>query len=271
MTATRLTPDLAPADLTAWHLILKVTPDALSALILGPQGPDRAVMAHSESLADATLETLENVIYDNPLILSDFGKVDVLVATSQRVMIPSSLPEAMDEEIVESMLPDSEGPRRLISEPVAGGDYRVVAALEAETLGFLRRTFPDATIHLSLAVLIEAVSNMRPAGEAVNVAFTDSEELSVISFDSDGRLTFANRFGVDGAPDCAYFILAALGSEAESLSIGGDADLRHETIEQLRLAAPELAPQPLFLSPRIAELRCRADYIPLDLFYAAVK
>lgn len=270
MTVTRLTPDLAPADLTAWQLVLKVSPEAFSALILGPQGPERAVIAHSEPLPDSSLEALENAIYDNPLILSDFGRVDILVASSQRVMIPASVSEEMDEEIVEAMLPDSDGSRRLISAPVAG-DLRLVAALDTEKLSFISRTFPDGRISMSMAMLVDAVGNMRSESDAVNVAFIEPGELTLISFNSEGRLAFANRFGIDGAPDCAYFILAALGPEVRDLSIGGDADLRNETIEQLRLAVPDFEPMPLFLTPQIADLRCRADYIPLDLFYAAVR
>lgn len=265
MNATRLTPDLAPADLTAWRLTLKVSPRELSALILGPQGPERAVIAHSESLTDSSLENLENVIYDNPLLLSDFEKVNILISTTQRVIIPDGIPEEADEAIVEAMLPDSEAPRRMISAPLPGAG-RIVAAIDGETLSFLRRTFPDGEITLSMAALVKAVDKMRPADSPINVAFTEPGELTVISFDAGGRLTFANRFEVDGASDCAYFILAALGPEAESLSIGGNADLRNETIEQLRLAAPDFEPTPLFLSPEIAELRRHADLIPLDLF-----
>ncbi len=265
MTATRLTPDLAPADLTRWRLTLKVSPSALSALILGPEGPDRAVIAHSEPLADSTLEALENAIYDNPLLLSDFEQVNILISTSQRVIIPDEVPADMDEEIVQAMLPDSDGPRRLLSAPLPGAG-RIIAAIDAETLSFLRRTFPDGQFTLAMAALVDASARLRPADEPVNVAFTEPGELSIISFDAEGRLTFANRFEVEGAPDCAYFILAALGPEAESLSIGGNADLRNETIEQLRLAAPDFAPTPLFLPPEVAELRRHALDIPLDLF-----
>lgn len=265
MKASRLTPDLAPADLTRWHLTLLVSPAALSALILGPKGPDRAVIAYSEPLTDSSLETLENAIYDNPLLLSDFEQVRILISTSQRIIVPDTIPAEMDEEIVRTMLPDSEGPRRLISASGPDGG-RIVAALDSETLSFIRRSFPDAKITLAMAALIEAVAAMRPADGPVNVALTEPGELSVICFDAEGRLSFANRFEVDGASDCAYFILAALGPEAESLSIGGDPDLRNETLEQLRVAAPRFQPTPLFLAPEIAELRRHADNIPLTLF-----
>ncbi|MBD5352265.1 MAG: DUF3822 family protein [Bacteroides sp.] len=265
MNASRLTPDLAPADLTAWQLTVKVTPGALSALILGPEGPDRAVIAHSQPLADETLESLENAIYDNPLMLSDFGRVNILIASSQRVIIPDSIPESMDEEIVRTMLPDSEGPRRIISSPLPGA-IRVLAAIDSETLSFIRRTFPDGKISLAIAAIANSAESLRPDGEPLNLAITEPGELCIVSLDADGRLTFANRFEVDCAPDCAYFILAALGPQARSLTIGGNADLRNETIDQLRMAAPDFEPTPLFLSPETAELRRHAETIPLDLF-----
>ena len=265
MTATRLTPDLAPADLTEWSLILKVSPGAIDALILGPQRPERGMITLSEKLDGPSLETLENAIYDHSLLLSEFGRVNILISTSQRVIIPDSIPETMDEEIADAMLPDCEAPRRIISAPLPGAG-RIIAAIDGETLSFLRRTFPDGEISLSLAATVAAVEKMRHAEQAVNVAITEPGELTLISFDASGRLTFANRFEVDCAADCAYFILAALGPDARTLSIGGNTDLRNETIEQLRLAAPDLEPTPLFLTPETAELRRHADNIPLDMF-----
>lgn len=266
MTSRRLTPDLIATDTYDWELFLRLAPDSLSALILGPQGPERTVVAHSEPLADPDLKTLENAIYDNPLILSDFSKVTILLSTSQLVQIPGGVAPELYEEIAGAMLPDSDAERTPLVSEMPDGSL-LIAAIDMETLNFLRRSFPDARFMLSFSCLANGLAALRPEGKAQTFALFMPEELAIVSFDREGRLTFANRYDVQTADDCAYYILAAGGTELTSVCMGGDANMRNETIEKLNQAAPSLETMPLFLPKQLVELLQHEPTLPPDLIF----
>ena len=61
MTDRRLTRDLV-ADTSLWTLAVRVAPDSLSALIVGPVSADCAVMSRIEPLSDGSLKALQDAI-----------------------------------------------------------------------------------------------------------------------------------------------------------------------------------------------------------------
>lgn len=264
MTTRRLTSDLLP-DTSDWKLFVRVAPDTLSALLLGPEGVEQSVLAHSEVLVDAQLNTLENAIYDNPLLLADFAGVNLTIATSQLVQIPEATSPAVAEAIAAAMLPDSDAPRRMITAPMPEGS--LLAMVDADTLNFLQRTFPDARISLSLSVTARRLNSIRPNDKASLYALCHHDELSVFAFDEQGHLKFANRFDTPSATDCAYYILAVAGTDFFEVSIGGNADLRNEVIEQIRLASPSTSLTPLNLPEKLMNLRRNAPELTEDLIF----
>lgn len=262
----RLTQDLI-ADTSLWRLEVRIAPDSLSALLLGPMSADNSVIAHSEPLPDSTLKTLENAIYDNPLLLADFQSVTVIISTSQLVQVPEGLSAPMRERIAEAMLPDCDAPRRPVVAPMPGGE--LIAEVDSETLNFLHRTFPDARLTLSLSVDARWLDYYnRSRGDSAQLyALCYPDELKILTFNSCGALVFANRFDAFSAADCAYYILAAAGSDPMPISVGGSPDLRNSVIEQLRLAAPGAQFMPLTLPDSLLSVRRQAPEICDDLIF----
>lgn len=262
----RLTQDLIP-DTSLWRLEVRIAPDSLSALLIGPMSADRSVMAHSEPLPDPTLKSLENAIYDNPLLLGDFQSVSVIISTSQLVQIPQGISAPLRENIVEAMLPDSDTARRTIAAPMPDGE--LLAAVDAETLNFLLRTFPDARLTLSLSVDARWLTyyNRNRGDSARLYALCYADEMKILKFNDCGSLVFANRFDTFSAADCAYYILATAGSTPLPVSVGGSPDLRNAVIEQLRLAAPGGEFMPLTLPDSLLTVRRQAPEICDDLIF----
>lgn len=265
MTSRRLTRDLV-ADTSLWTLCVRVSADSLSALVAGPAGPDSSVMSCVEPLHDCSLKSLEDAIYDNSLILGDFSRSVVVLATSQLVQVPDGIPAPLAENIAETLLPDCDAARAFVSAPMPQG--QVVAAVDAETLNFLKRTFPDAVFTISLSVLAGAVASIR-SDEARMYAFCYPDELVVLTFDAAGTLVFANRFDAFSPADCAYYILAAAGTERLPVSLGGEPDLRNGVIDCLKQAAPDIELAPLTLPDALVAVRHRMPEISDDLIFLA--
>ena len=265
MTSRRLTRDLV-ADTSLWTLCVRVSADSLSALVASPAGPDFSVMCCVEPLHDCSLKSLEDAIYDNSLLLGDFSRSVVVLSTSQLVQVPDGISAPLAERIAEALLPDCDAPRAFVSAPMPQG--QVIAAVDAETLNFLKRSFPDAAFTVSLGVLADAVASIR-SDEARIYAFCYPEELVVLTFDADGRLVFANRFDAFSPADCAYYILAAAGTEPLPVSLGGEPDLRNGVIDCLKQAAPDIELAPLTLPDSLVAVRRQTPEISDDLIFLA--
>lgn len=267
MIERRLTSDLI-ADTSLWRLYVRVSPDSLEALLLGPMSADRTVLAHVEPLADGSLKALENAIYDNPLLLGDFESVVLDLATSQWAESPAGVDDSLAERIAETMLPDCDGPRRPVRAPLPDG-ASLVALVDAETLNFLNRTFPDASLTLSMSAGARWLNYYnRNRGDSAHVyGLCRAGELQVFAFGPDGRLRFANCFDAASASDCAYFLLAAAGGSDAPMSVGGDPTLRNEVCDMLRMAAPGVTVLPLTLPDNLLSVRRQAPEITDDMLF----
>ena len=263
MTDRRLTRDLV-ADTSLWTLAVRVAPDSLSALLVGPVSADCAVMSRIEPLADGSLKAREDASCDNSLLLGEFSRTTVVLATSQFTQIPDGISHHVAERIAEAMLPDCDAPRSVLPAPMPQG--QLLAAVDSEILNFLKRTFPDAGFGVSLSALARGVAAL-PSGAARAFAFCYPGEVVVLTFDAEGILTFANRFDAFSAADCAYFILAAAAGERIPVSLGGNPDLRNDVMEQLRLAAPDLELTPIALPESLLAIRRQAPEISDDLIF----
>lgn len=192
-------------DATAMRLILRVEPRSLSALIVGPEAIEPTVISHREELADPTVKALENAIYDNPLLLSDFETIDIICPTRQFFLFPESVAEMLDE-MGAAMLPDEAAARTFLMETTGGGNPAVGYAVDADRLNFLRRTFSCARFHHSLAVAATRLQEHKPGFYALVNA---PGELMLVSVAPDATIRHLNLPEAIGANDCAYHILAA--------------------------------------------------------------
>lgn len=265
MTTNVLTRELI-ADASLWRLILRVGSGSVSALLIGPESVERSVLFHQESLADTSVKALENAIYDNPLLLADFGRTDVIFSTSELFAAPEGT-APLHEAMAEVMLPDCSELRRIEADSFDGGD--VVYAVGADVFNFVARTFASARFHNSLAIdtTYLAHRNRAASGAAHFFALCEGEgELALIGFDSVGRLSFISRPQAPTAADCAYRILAA-GATRCPVSVGGVPALRNEVCDILRRMEPAATVLPMTLPEDLLHLRRMAPEATFDMIF----
>lgn len=263
--STPLTRELI-GDTTLWRLILRIGPDALAALLIGPESVERPVIFHSEPLADPSVKALENAVYDNPLLLADFAAIDIIFSTPELMPVPDGLGE-LREEMAAAMLPDSAGPRRVEAESFPGGE--VVYAVGADLFNFVARTFAAARFHHALAVNARYLTHRNAAsGMGANTFALCEEpgEMTLVSFDPRGALRYLNRPQPRQAADYAYFTLAGPGAAAP-LMVGGKPALRNEVCDILRRMQPDARVLPLTLAEDLLHLRRLAPGATFDMLF----
>ncbi len=266
MTRPQLTKELLD-DATPMRLILRVAPRSLSALIVGPESIDPTVIAHTEELTDGSVKALENAVYDNPLLLSDFDAIDIIIATRNFFLFPPSAAELLDD-MAAAMLPDISAEREIMAETIADGGPAIGYAVDADRLNFLRRTFSCARFHHSLAVAGRLLGGFAPGFYAL---VNSPGDLMLLSVQADSSLRYLNAPEAFGANDCAYHILAAAENREPITLMCVDQELQAsitDTITKVKPSSNILPPQ---LPEPLLNLRRQAPQAAFDsLFITAL-
>ena len=252
-----------------WRLILRVSNQRLSAILLGPESVERSVLSHVEVLADDSVRTLENAIYDNPLLLSDFAATDVIISNSDAFVSPTSAAE-IREQMAEAMLPDYCELRRIETEKITD-TMEVIYAVNQECYNFLARTFAAAKFHHSLAIDAKYLYHRNARGGASAHLYAlceNSDKPALIGFDAAGNLCTLSRPGASTAEDCAYYILASGGNNDNGpISVGGEPALRNDVCALLRRMRPDATILPLTLPEDLLHLRRQAPDADFDMIF----
>lgn len=266
MTSGALTRELI-ADTSLWRLIVRVGESRLCAMLSGPESVERSVLFHCEPLADDSVKSLENAVYDNPLLLGDFASTDVIFTTGSVFAAPASASTLL-EPMAEAMLPDFSAPRRVGSERLSGTGIDLVYASDADIYNFMARTFAAARFHHALALDGGYLFHRNAAaGSSAHIyaLCEDDQRLFIIAFDSAGSPAHLSVKQVRSAADCAYYILAT--GLPGAISVGGAPDRRNEVCEILRRMRPDATVLPLTLSEDLLHLRHMAPEAAFDMIF----
>lgn len=246
-----------------WQLHMRLSSTALDVMLLSPMEHNSLILRHFDLDPDAAspLAALEEVVYQNPLLLSDFSKSSCIIDNKECLLIPSEVTDIDDREsLLLAACPDA-ADMRLLTNGIGARNATMMWAVDAATSAFLERTFfnidlvhrltPLCRYFLSSASRANTAriyANMRP--EAVDVIVTDRDSLLL-----------ANTFASSTPTDILYYILAvyrslAIDPAAGELLVAGDAAVREEATPLLRdyigYVMPVIFPSAIFKAGREA-------------------
>lgn len=196
-----------------WRLVLVLLSDRLDVALFPPLSREEMIWRsyRFDESAPSTLKALEDLIYDNPLLLSDFKSVTCVVGNCPWLMAPI---EASDDDCValmseaypQSQLCDGEVELCQTSTPNAVQ----VMVQRPDIKAFLRRTFYNirftgrmAELCRYLAVHIDGLTASRM------YVVQRGERLLLMAFNG-AKLLMANEFHYQTITDAAYYVLASL-------------------------------------------------------------
>ncbi|WP_305301250.1 DUF3822 family protein [Muribaculum intestinale] len=248
------------------HLILDVDETRLGVTVIDPivsdplwrsieltpaLSPSRGA-GFVESGSEALVKSLEEAVYDNPVLLSGFSSVEVILHTPWFAMVPPeiSADAEMRMTVAEASVPEEAADATMIELPPLSAEAPdFVMYADTRLVDFLRRTFANPMFRHPLEVMCRYFMGTDPLGVSGKMlARFAPRRVDLMAFGNSGPV-FANSFECMSPVDAVYFILAV----RESLGIGvngelllaGDASMREAVTPVLRKYIGFAMPLPL--------------------------
>ena len=261
-------------DARLWRLALRISEKKLH-VVMFCSVEDNSLIYREVSLDSAALsmqKAIEEAIYDNPLLLSDFASVDCVIETDKFTIIPSEIDNPdIQEKIFGETFPAFEG--KVIENKLKELDTTILMGVDEELINFLQRTFNNPCIQHHLSPLCTYFNRKNRLGNAGKMyAHFHDNKLDLLAFGKDS-LKFANTFEFREPLDAIYYIFACremlhLDASNDELFIAGDNAMREEVTPTLReylaYVMPVIFPSAMFKAGKEA-LNAPFDLIVLPL------
>lgn len=267
MTSGILEKDLIPQS-QLWSIALGIGTGALDVLLFPPVSSEPVIHRRVPLTAsDDSVRSVEDAIYGNPLLLSDFRAVTCAVPMGRFMILPSDVAadSSLRREVFSTAHPGSEDLELLVL-PTDASNAVVVAGVERPLSGFLRRSFYNIRLtHPMVALINHTVALCRGREPAMLVRLED--DYADVTATAGKKLLLANRYRISAPIDAAYYVLATrkrLGISPEApLRIAGNVENRHKLGDILRPYLSDVAD--LQLPPRLWQAGTPALTAPLNL------
>lgn len=258
------------ANPRVWRLAMRLDRDALQVMLYSPI-EDNSMIYRSIPLAQSAqspLRALEDAVYDNPLLLSDFERVYLLAASQPWLLVPTEA--AADADDCEALMAAAYPDHRLdpvLSCDTGTPDATLLLGMEPDLAGFINRTFLAVRISHPIAALSRYFAASISRGNTIKTMVNlHSDRLDIISIDR-GKLLLANTFRYQSTDDALYYTLACRQSlqlaDSDEIFLSGDAKAREALMPRLRQYVPSVMPM-IFPSQMFSAGR-QAMNVPFDL------
>ena len=246
---------------SACRLDMRFDRNRLDVMIFNPREDNSLIYRRLNLTPDrdgSVLGSLESTVYDNPLLLSDFEKVNIITASDSFAVIPAGFTPEQASEFIDSPL----------LTPLDRLKAEIAFSVEPGILGFFNRAFVNPVITHTLAPLTRYFSDRRRHGNTTSMfANVESDRLQVIIFDRH-RLALANVYRYRAVSDAVYIILSlrkmlGMDSDTDEILLSGDREPRMAVINSLREFIPYVMPV-IFPSAMFRMGRAAID-APFDL------
>jgi hypothetical protein len=261
MTAQTLNKEMIEKP-SLWRLTLLLDDDSL--VVVANSTVEDASLLHVrlpyDAAAASPLRALEDVVYSNPLLLSDFAKVECVVRSRRFLVMPANEVDAPTREAVASKLWGDDDVT-VVTDRIDTVGIDIVAAIDSKIINFLTRTFNNPRIvhHLTpLALYFSRKSRLGNSGKMyVNIR---RGALDAIVFGADG-LKLLNSYDYHEREDAIYYIMVAAQTagfnfDDDEMLICGDVALREAIMPELRryinYVMPVIFPSAMFRAGREA-------------------
>lgn len=269
MLENRLDKDLIQ-DASLYVMLLRLSRTAVDVVIYSPL-VDNSLIYRSfpTSGSDSEVRALENVVYDNPLMLADFRSRIILTDSPRWSLCPS---ECLDDDsrCADAMMrlqwPDMDGESHSASTSFHG--VEIVYSVDSRLAGFVKRTFPGTIIEPHILPLLRYCSSRmgRANSKRMLVNLRPTEADILVADGSSLRQGVTVNFNTTS--DLLYHILtsaqaAGLDQRADELLLCGSRQLREELTPMLRTYHARV--MPVIFPPEMFRAGREAMNAPFDL------
>mgnify|MGYP003313286173 CR=1 FL=1 len=261
-------------DPRLWRLALRISERKLHVVLLCSVEDNSLIYREIllDSAAQSLQKAIEEAIYDNPLLLSDFARVDCIIETNKFTIIPAEIDNSdIQEKIFNETFPSFDGV--VIDNRIDSLNATILMGMQEELLNFLRRTFNNPKIQHHLTPQCIYFHHKDQLGSNGKMyAHIHDNRIDLLVFGTNS-IKLANTFDFREPIDAIYYILACrqmLNLEADSneLLIAGDNATREAITPTLReylaYVMPVIFPSAMFKAGKDA-MNAPFDLIVLPL------
>lgn len=237
-----------------WRLALQLEPELLRA-VMWSTVEDSTLVQFSLPLDPGASghKALEEAVYAAPVLLSDFGRVDVVVRGNRYLVAPTVLGSDLGAEaLAYCCLSDSEDADTVMTDHIEASGCDIVWALDEGTSGFLARTFRNPAVMSHMTPLLRYFGRKGVLGHSARAYAHFSEcpgrrEADVIVYGPDGKLAMAATHLIGSEDDALYYILAGmqeagLDPHNDEVLLCGNSAVRDAVMPRLRRYAANAMP-----------------------------
>ncbi|MBD5343663.1 MAG: DUF3822 family protein [Bacteroides sp.] len=269
MSASVLTKDLI-TDTSMWTLAMRLSPKAVDIAVFTDMEDNSLLYRHFEPAqgSPSALRAIEDIIYENPLVLSPFRRTYISIVPEASMMLPVSLPDAT--AVLAEALPGDL--REWAVDHSMSRNASLGYCMPRGCAGFINRTFaPDTVVRPHLGYLASYFMTRSQRGRHQRMMVNlRSDSLDIVAA-RGAVLVKAVTFAANSVMDAAYYVLACRGQLAfddndSEIIIAGDAAMRAGVMPVVRRYAPNVIP--VIFPPRMFRAGRDATAMPFDLTVA---
>lgn len=220
----------------AWELLVAVSDKQVDYVLYTPSVANSLIIGH-KACTDATLQSLEDAVYDTPELLNEYKRVRVVVDSQHFVLLPIETSDDDCLQLVRHAFASDDGDAAVCELPENG--VKIAFLMPHGMQAFLGRTFNYPAVYHRLQPLCEHFKGL-DHGSGVSRMFLNLQPaaMDVVIYRA-GALQCVNTYPFSAAEDAAYFALNAwrthgLDQLTDELQLTGDGDLRAAMTPELR-------------------------------------
>lgn len=232
-------------DPQQWRMAMRLGAKALDVIIYSPVNAGNLIYRHFpfDEAAHSPLKALEAIVYDNPLLLADFSRISCEIDSPEFMVLPRGIDDADDDDaeqartrLFSALFPAFNG--QTILSPSGMPQVAIMAGIDGDLAGFLRRSFFNVQISHSLSALTRYFLAAPGRGNAARVFVNLRNDAADIIVISGNRLELVNTFPTPSVSDAAYFLSAVI-SELQlpddvEIHVAGCNEMREPLMDMLR-------------------------------------
>ena len=219
-----------------WDLLVAIEDRRVSYILYTPQVANSLIVGEA-ACADETLQSIEDAVYETPVLLGDYHRVKLMVRSSRFLLLPCETSDDDGKDLLRQAFPDEDGDVAVCLMPQCG--VKIVYLMPQGMLAFLGRTFNYPEIYHHLFPLCEHFERQHQH-QGISKMFLNlhEEEMDIILY-REGLLQCANTFPFTNSQDASYFALNAwrtygLDQLTDELQLMGDNAVRASMTPELR-------------------------------------
>ena len=246
-----------------WRLGMTLSDRALDVALYPPVENEEMIWRsfRLDPAAINPLKALEDVIYDNPLLLDDFKKVECLTDYCYRMPLPAESTNDDCRTALATTNPEIDTESEIEIHSTGCSNAIVASVQDADIKSFLLRTFYNIRFTDRMSMLCRYFRKAGGGNGTSRIyALTRDRRMKLIAIDGD-RLLLANDFDYQKPIDAAYYIMASmesLGLDMNSTGMHIEGSDRQEIAEILNPYIRSIDQIPL------STLHCRASKATLQ-------